>query len=113
MASICLKMQNNAGDEDEEEEDGVGGADQVGGDEDDKVGCDLFPLVDQLFKESKVSQYRCTHHIPIPPRKMISTVSPYVTMRSQCQRWCCGEGKPRCGQSQEQVQYSSQPRSFN
>ena len=76
--------------------------DQVGGKEDDKVGCDLFPLVDQLYKESKVSQYRCTHHIP---HKMISTVSPYVTMRSQCRRWCCGEGKPRCGQSQEQVQY--------
>ena len=24
------------------------GADQVGGNEDDKVGCNLFPLVDQL-----------------------------------------------------------------
>ena len=28
--------------------DGGDGADQVGGDEDDKVGCDLFPLVNQL-----------------------------------------------------------------
>ena len=32
-------------------------ADQVGGDEDDKVGCDLFPLVDQLSQKEYISQY--------------------------------------------------------
>ena len=45
--------QNNSGDDKEEEEEDVDGADQVGGDEDDQVGCNLLPLVNQL--EGKVS----------------------------------------------------------
>ena len=35
------------------------GADQVGGDEDDQVGCNLLPLVDQLDEKSE-SQYIIT-----------------------------------------------------